>query len=134
MAGGEPPGAIHQIVDGVGGLVGIDVLEWNLRGYLHGLFMEPNDKGDNQSRQDGRREQGYAGGGARADLNYFLSGDTAMQFGREAVRQARAQIGKLVSLARLGALEPPLAEVLEAVQHVGRHPVGGAARLVPDRG
>ena len=24
--------------------------------------------------QDGRREQGYAGGGARADLNYFLSG------------------------------------------------------------
>jgi TldD protein len=42
--------------------------------------------------QDGRREQGYAGGGARADLNYFLSGDTAMQFGREAVRQAVVQL------------------------------------------
>ena len=47
-------GAIHQIVDGVGGLVGIDVLEWDIRGYLHGLFMKPDDKNDDQSRQDGR--------------------------------------------------------------------------------
>jgi len=42
--------------------------------------------------QDGRREQGYAGGGARADLNYFLSSDTPMQFAREAVRQAVVQL------------------------------------------
>ena len=38
--------------------------------------------------QDGRREQGYSGGGARADLRYFLSGDLPMQYAREAVRQA----------------------------------------------
>jgi TldD protein len=42
--------------------------------------------------QDGRREQGYSGGGARADLNYFLSGDTPMQYAREAVRQAVVQL------------------------------------------
>jgi TldD protein len=38
--------------------------------------------------KDGRREQGYSGGGARADLRYFLSGDLPMQYAREAVRQA----------------------------------------------
>ncbi len=37
---------------------------------------------------NGRREQGYAGGGARADLNYFLNNDLAMDLAREAVRQA----------------------------------------------
>ncbi len=42
--------------------------------------------------QDGRREQGYAGGGARADLNYFLSGDRPMDYAREAVRQAAVQM------------------------------------------
>ncbi len=36
----------------------------------------------------GRREQGYAGGGARADLTYFLNNDFAMDTAREAVRQA----------------------------------------------
>jgi len=36
----------------------------------------------------GRREQGYSGGGARADLGYFLEGDRAMDYAREAVRQA----------------------------------------------
>ena len=41
---------------------------------------------------DGQREQGYAGGGARADLNYFLDGDLPMQFAREAVRQAAVQL------------------------------------------
>ena len=41
--------------------------------------------------QGGRREQGYAGGGARTDLNYFLDGDIAMDFAREAVRQAVVQ-------------------------------------------
>ena len=38
--------------------------------------------------QNGRREQGYSGGGARADLNYFLEGDLPMDYAREAVRQA----------------------------------------------
>ena len=38
--------------------------------------------------QDGRREQGYSGGGARADLTYFLAGDRPMEYAREAVRQA----------------------------------------------
>lgn len=40
----------------------------------------------------GRREQGYSGGGARADLNYFLSDDLPMQYAREAVRQAVVQL------------------------------------------
>ena len=42
--------------------------------------------------QDGRREQGYAGGGARSDLNFFLSGDLPMEYAREAVRQAVVQL------------------------------------------
>lgn len=40
---------------------------------------------------NGRREQGYAGGGARADLGYFLDGDLPMDYAREAVRQAIVQ-------------------------------------------
>jgi len=42
--------------------------------------------------ENGRREQGYAGGGARADLNYFRSGDVPMEYAREAVRQAQVQL------------------------------------------
>ncbi len=42
--------------------------------------------------ENGRREQGYAGGGARADLNYFLSGELPLQYAREAVRQASVQL------------------------------------------
>jgi len=42
--------------------------------------------------QDGQREQGYAGGGARADLGYFLDGETPLEFAREAVRQAGVQL------------------------------------------
>jgi TldD protein len=38
--------------------------------------------------QNGRREQGYSGGGARFDLGYFLDGDLPMKYAREAVRQA----------------------------------------------
>ena len=38
--------------------------------------------------QDGRREQGYSGGGARSDLNYFLAEDLPMEYAQEAVRQA----------------------------------------------
>ncbi len=41
---------------------------------------------------NGRREQGYAGGGARADLNYFLNGEVPLEFAREAVRQAAVQM------------------------------------------
>jgi TldD protein len=37
---------------------------------------------------NGRREQGYCGGGARADLDYFLHDDRPMSYAREAVRQA----------------------------------------------
>jgi TldD protein len=43
--------------------------------------------------EDGdKREQGYAGGGARADLNYFLDGDLPLSYAREAVRQALVQL------------------------------------------
>jgi TldD protein len=42
--------------------------------------------------QEGRREQGYAGGGARADLRYFLDGDLPLDYAREAVRQAAVQL------------------------------------------
>jgi len=42
--------------------------------------------------QEGRREQGYAGGGARTDLHYFLSGGRPMEYAREAVRQAVVQL------------------------------------------
>jgi TldD protein len=38
--------------------------------------------------QDGRREQGSSGGGARADLGYFLAEDRALGYAREAVRLA----------------------------------------------
>lgn len=41
---------------------------------------------------NGRREQGYAGGGARADLGYFLGEDLPMDYAREAVRQAIVQL------------------------------------------
>jgi TldD protein len=37
---------------------------------------------------DGRREQGSSGGGARTDYRYFLEGDRALDYAREAVRQA----------------------------------------------
>ncbi|MDH5178807.1 MAG: metalloprotease TldD [Gammaproteobacteria bacterium] len=38
--------------------------------------------------QDGRREQGSAGGGGRVDFSYFLDQDRGLGFAREAVRQA----------------------------------------------
>jgi TldD protein len=38
--------------------------------------------------QNGRREQGSAGGGARLDYTYFLENDNAMAYAREAVRLA----------------------------------------------
>ena len=42
--------------------------------------------------ENGQREQGYAGGGARSDLTYFLDGELPMEFAREAVRQAAVQL------------------------------------------
>ena len=41
--------------------------------------------------KNGHREQGYAGGGARTDLKYFLDENISMNFAREAVRQALVQ-------------------------------------------
>ena len=42
--------------------------------------------------QDGQREHGYSGGGARADLSYFLDSDFPLDFAQEAVRQASIQL------------------------------------------
>lgn len=41
---------------------------------------------------NGRREQGYCGGGARAGLEYFLDSNLPMDYAREAVRQAIVQL------------------------------------------
>ncbi|MGH8400784.1 MAG: metallopeptidase TldD-related protein, partial [Gammaproteobacteria bacterium] len=38
--------------------------------------------------QDGRREQGYAGGGGRVGYEYFMEADRASEYAREAVRTA----------------------------------------------
>jgi len=38
--------------------------------------------------QNGQREQGSMGGGGRSDYHYFIDQDTALSYGREAVRQA----------------------------------------------
>jgi TldD protein len=40
------------------------------------------------AEQNGQREQGYAGGGGRTGYEYFLEQDRAMDYAREAVRQA----------------------------------------------
>ncbi len=40
------------------------------------------------AEENGRREQGFAGGGGRFGYEYFLSGEKAMDYAREAVRQA----------------------------------------------
>lgn len=42
--------------------------------------------------ENGRREQGSMGGGGRSDYSYFLEGDRAMEFAREAVRQAQVNL------------------------------------------
>lgn len=38
--------------------------------------------------ENGRREQGSMGGGGRTDYSYFIEQDQALEYGREAVRQA----------------------------------------------
>ena len=42
--------------------------------------------------ENGRREQGYAGGGARAGLEYFMGNDIPIDLANEAVRQAIVQL------------------------------------------
>lgn len=42
--------------------------------------------------ENGRREQGYSGGGARAGLDYFIDSELPAELGREAVRQAIVQL------------------------------------------
>jgi len=42
--------------------------------------------------ENGRREQGSMGGGARSDYSYFLDSDRAFEYGREAVRQAQVNL------------------------------------------
>ncbi len=41
---------------------------------------------------DGRRERGSMGGGARSDYGYFLDQDVALDYAREAVRQAQVNL------------------------------------------
>jgi TldD protein len=54
--------------------------------------------------EDGdKREQGYAGGGGRFAYDWFLDGDRALEFGREAVRQA---------LVNLDAVPAPAGEMV----------------------
>lgn len=48
--------------------------------------------------QNGRRENGYAGGGGRFDYQYFLQSDHALEYAKEAVRQA---------LVNLDAIDAP---------------------------
>ncbi len=48
--------------------------------------------------QNGKREHGYAGGGGRFDYRQFLDNDQALEYGKEAVRQA---------LVNLDAVEAP---------------------------
>lgn len=42
--------------------------------------------------ENGRREQGSMGGGARSDYSYFLDSDRAFGYAREAVRQAQVNL------------------------------------------
>ncbi len=49
--------------------------------------------------ENGRREQGYAGGGARHDLSYFLNDDTGKDIANEAVRQALVQLDTIAAPA-----------------------------------
>ena len=43
-------------------------------------------------QENGKREQGYSGGGARAGLEYFTASDRPMDIAREAVRQGAVQL------------------------------------------
>lgn len=43
-------------------------------------------------QENGKREQGYSGGGARAGLEYFTASDRPLDIAREAVRQGAVQL------------------------------------------
>ena len=49
--------------------------------------------------QDGRREQGYSGGGGRFGLDELLRGDEPFEHGREAVRQALVNLDAIAAPA-----------------------------------
>jgi TldD protein len=49
--------------------------------------------------QNGKRERGSAGGGARTDYRYFTDEDRALGYGREAVRQALVQLDAVAAPA-----------------------------------
>lgn len=49
--------------------------------------------------ENGKREQGSMGGGARTDYGYFLDQDKAIAYGKEAVRQAVVNLGAIESPA-----------------------------------
>jgi len=63
--------------------------------------------------QNGRREQGYSGGGGRFGLDELLRGDTPFEHGREAVRQALVNLDAVIVASRqprighqLGCFQP----------------------------
>jgi len=45
--------------------------------------------------QNGRREQGFSGGGGRRSLDYFMGPEQAMVYGKDAVRQALVNLGSV---------------------------------------
>jgi len=49
--------------------------------------------------QDGRREQASSGGGGRSDYNFFLEGERAQGYAREAVRQALVNLESVAAPA-----------------------------------
>ncbi len=49
--------------------------------------------------QDGQREQGSSGGGARQALDFFLEEDRALGYAREAVRQALVNLDAVAAPA-----------------------------------
>lgn len=49
--------------------------------------------------QDGRREQGSMGGGARSDYALFIDQDKALEYGKEAVRQALVNLESVAAPA-----------------------------------
>ena len=51
------------------------------------------------AEQDGRREQGGAGGGGRYDYSYFFDGERARDYAREAVRQALVNLDAVAAPA-----------------------------------
>ena len=64
--------------------------------------------------QDGRREQGNAGGGAREGLGYFLQQERGIGYAREAVRQALVNLDAVAAPA--GLLPVVLEQNVEAME------------------